>query len=661
MKSWYWAGLGLGVVAVIASCSDEPLRCGPGTAREGNECVIPRQPSAGANNSGGSGAIPNGAGKGGYDAAAGSAGDHSDVGMGGDPDPSGGAAGDSGGSGGNAGSGGLDQTGLITTALACGSRDVTGAKLITEPITQDTTWSGVIHLPKGLSVRNEPTLTITPGTKIIVGHDATVEFGWLGSHATIVANGTVEQPIMFCGETDTAGYWTGLIFRSGIKSASILRNVLIADGGSTDAGLTLEMPLLLQGVQVRHSGANGVNAVGFDRASSTLIVSGATKAAVKATAARGAEVPLGSQLTGNALDVIDVAFASFDADVTLRDLGVPYRQLADTTAGSAATTPPSVVTFEPGVVYSIAKQKRLDFGNATVHALGSAEKPIVFQGLICPQPETSCPPSAPPSTVDSGGLVLASGSDVRFEYVELLKLGSTVDAAFTMGAGTLKVAHVNIVAATGSGLVFSGSGKFSEDSHNFDVSSRLGGAVLRLGCGQVATLPADTKVGSMSSSNRVYTALDCTHVNASSTWSSFGSPYSLSGLEIVDGASLTLQPGTTLRFAPDNQLLVHEGSTLNAIGTATSIIEFVPDGSSNWGGIYADTGSTVILDYALIDRAGSGSSGSAVYAKAPLTLLHSTIINSSAWALKKLTTDPTDYLAGNSFSGNALGNISTLP
>ncbi|HKO50116.1 MAG TPA: hypothetical protein VJV79_20440, partial [Polyangiaceae bacterium] len=90
MKSRYWAGLGLGVVAAIASCSDEPLKCGPGTTREGDECVIPtdRQSTAGASNSDGKGPITNGNGD-----AAGSAGDHADTGAGGDRDWSGGAGG----------------------------------------------------------------------------------------------------------------------------------------------------------------------------------------------------------------------------------------------------------------------------------------------------------------------------------------------------------------------------------------------------------------------------------------------------------------------------------------------------------------------------------------------------------------------------------------
>jgi len=619
--------------------------------------VIPDEPSpsAGGSNSNG-GASGHSGGKGDAGDDAGTGGDHSDAGMGGEPDQSGGAAGDSSGNGGSGG-GGIDQTGLITTALDCGSRNVTGATVITEPITQDTTWSGVIHLPQGLTVRNEPTLTIAPGTKIIVGHEATIEFGWLGSHATIVANGTIDQPIKFCGETDSAGYWAGLVFRSGIKRASILRNVLIADSGSVDAGLSLEMPLLVQGVQVRHSGTNGVNAVGFDPLSSTLIVSGASKAAIKATAVGGAEVPLGSQLTGNALDLIDVAFTAFDADVTLRDLGVPYRQLADTSASSAAV-PPSV-TLEAGVVYSIAKQKRLDFGSATVHAFGTVDKPIVFQGLVCPQPDTSCPSAVPPNTVDSGGRVLASGADVRFQHVEFRKLGSSSDAALSVGSSTLQVDHVSIIAATGTGLAFSEPGQFSADSNKLSVGLAQGGAALRLGCGQVATLPADTTFSSAPSTS-VYTKLDCTRLETSSTWPSAGSPYSIASLEIAAGGSLSLSPGTTLRFAPGGQLRIDEGSTLNAIGTSSSKIQFEPEAASNWAGIYADAGSTVQLDYTGVDRAGAGTSGCAILAKAPIVLTNSKLSNSLSWGLKKSVTDTTDYLIGNTFVGNVDGDITNL-
>jgi len=340
--------------------------------------------SAGTGNSvGGSGA---------EDGQAGSAGDYSDAAggssessggsseSGGGSSESGGGAGDhGGGSAGESGAGGKagdgeGQSDLITSELGCGSHNVTGATVITDPITQDTVWSGVIHLPKGLSMRNEPTLTISPGTKIIVGYGATIEFGWPGGgHATIVAAGTVEAPILFCGETDSAGYWAGMVFRSGVKSASILKNVLIADGGGTEAALTLEMPLLVQGVQVRNSGTNGVNTVGFAPNSSTLIVSGATKTAVKATRIKGAEVPVGSQLTGNGLDLIDLAATSADASVTLRNVGIPY-SLSGLQIASGAS-----VTLQPGIALLIAQGGSLQvLPGGAFKALGTPDSKILF-------------------------------------------------------------------------------------------------------------------------------------------------------------------------------------------------------------------------------------------------------------------------------------------
>src|SRR6185369_8774629 len=417
MKRWYWAGLAAAVV-VIASCSDEPLRCGPGTARKGNECLVQGQA---AHNGGASNSTGNSAGSG---DEAGSAGDHSSSagghsgGAAPGTDSSGGAGADGEVSAGSAGEGGAGdtpaQSDLITSKLGCDSYNVMGATVITDPITQDTVWSGVIHLPKGLSMRNEPTLTITPGTRIIVGHDATVEFGWPGGgHATIVAAGTLEQPILFCGETDTAGYWAGMVFRSGVKSASVFKNVLIADAGGTDAALTLEMPLLVQGVQVRNSGTNGVNAVGFDPQSSTLIVSGATKTAVKATKAKGAEVPVGSQLTGNGLDLIDLAFTSVDVSVTLRDLAVPYSLSGLQIAGGAS------LTVQPGVTLLSASGSSIDvLTGGTLQAVGLSDSKILFGAR---------------DSSNWGGISAAMKASVQLDYavIDHAGGGGVVDSAIT--------------------------------------------------------------------------------------------------------------------------------------------------------------------------------------------------------------------------------------
>ncbi|HET7544602.1 MAG TPA: hypothetical protein VFK05_32250 [Polyangiaceae bacterium] len=634
---------------------------GNGSSGDGGNGMHPDAGSAGASDNAGMGGEPNGGDGGSAGQTGGDGG-----GSGGNTAGSGGSSGNtagSSGSGGSAagGSGGSDA--LVTAALDCGSRDVTGATVITNPITQDTTWSGVIHLPNGVSVRNEPTLTIAPGTKVIVGHNASVEFGYLGSHATIVAQGTTDKPIMFCGETDTAGYWSGLIFRSGLKTASVLRNVLIADGGASDAGLTIEMPLLVQGVQVRHSGANGVNAAGFDPASSLLNVSGSTNVALRATAPKGVEVPAGSQLTGNGTDVIDIGFATFDTDLTFRDLGVPYQQLNDLKAQTTAAAP--TVIFEPGVVYEVDRQKVLDFGISNVHALGSMAKPVVFQRLPCTPPTSLFCVDTPSPRYDIGGRITAAGLDVRFENVEVRRFGWVSDeyataqpnGALTLtGNGTLEVDHLKITGASGYGLKVSGSRAFSSNSNSLEVGVSFTYAGLWLNCPLVAGLPDNVKLSSG------FTRVECASIEtANTTWPAGASPYSVNGLSITSGASLTLPPGATLQFLQATALTIQNGGTLKAVGRPDAGIRFIKDSAANnkWAGIVADKGSTVQLDYILVREAGSN--GAAITANTPIQLSHSTIMFSGGVGVNRTATDTTDYVTGNTFTSNVGADVAVLP
>ena len=291
------------ITAAVVSCSSDGLKCGAGTREDAGECVV----ASGGSSFAGAGGAPE----------AGSA------------EPWGGApsAGASVGEAGEGGAaGGADDSTLIAEPLECGSRDITGATVVSEPITRDTTWSGVIYVPESMSVQNEPTLTILPGTKIIMGEGATIEFGPKGSHPKLSALGTAQHPIKFCGETDSAGSWGGLVFRRSAQAASVLRNVLITDGGDTEAGMVLETPIVLQGVQIRNSGKNGLNTTGFGEGSSTLVISGSGEVPLQATAVGAVDVPPQSTLTGNGVDAIDVAFTAFDVDARFRNVGIPYRR-----------------------------------------------------------------------------------------------------------------------------------------------------------------------------------------------------------------------------------------------------------------------------------------------------------------------------------------------
>jgi hypothetical protein len=588
---------------------------------------------------------------------------------GGDSGANGGAAGAMADAGG-AGSGEGDDEPLITSPLDCGSRDVTGATVLTGIISQDASWSGVIHLPSGISVHNEPTITIEPGTKIIVGSGATVEFGFQGSQATVRALGTVDKPILFCGETGTAGYYAGVVFRSGVKPESLLRNVLVADAGlASGGGLTLEMPLTVQGVQVRNSGAYGVLAAGYGPNSSTLLVSGAAKSSILATASPGLSVPPNSALTGNAVDAIDIGFRSFDGDATLSDHGVPYRALASTSGGTSQTH----VSIEQGVDIQVDAEKTLDFGTAQVRAVGTAQRPIVVHGLSCMAAPLGWGCGGQPDLFQQGGQVKIGGSSAQvLEYVQFKGLGwtgrydtppydyYTYGAVVIRDSAPLKLNHVSVTGAIGWGLDLAGPGGLSADSGGISADATQGSprpAALIVDCSHLATLPADTVVFAAG------TRVTCSQVTAPLSWPEAGSPFFASGIRVTKGGGLTFAPGSTIYFK-FSSITVDSGGSLKAVGNADAPIVFSSD-NERWGGLYFAAGSTAILDYVTVSGGGDDTYAytypSNITAVGPITLTHSTISNSYGSGLRKSASDTTDYTVTNTFKNNASADIANLP
>lgn len=674
----------LTVGSLFVACSSDSgggTRCGAGTELVGDTCELAGGATgsdAGASNSlGGTDGVP-GSGSGGAAAGtmavepgrAGEGGALPVMTDGGAPpmESEGGAGGESvpvsGGAGAGGDGGGPDGT-LVTDPLDCGGRDVTNATVVTGTITQDTTWAGVVHLPNGISVHNEPTITIEPGTKFIVGTGATVEFGFQGAHVTVKALGTAEQPIRFCGETGTPGYYTGVVLRSGVTPASILRNVLVADGGTgTGGALTLEAPVTLQGVQVRNSGAYGVLSAGFGADSSTLIVAGAAKSSVLATASPGLGVPLGSLLTGNKVDAIDVGFNVFDGDVIMHALGVPYRVLVGT---ESSASKPSV-TLEAGVEVLVQSSKVMHFGGANVSALGTAEAPILFRGLPCQSNfVTEC--AVDPNGWGPGGQVSFSGSGaIDLEHVEFRRFGFTLVYSATtkydygaldiFSSEPVRLKNVTLIRPVNWGIRLRNSVGFTADSSGIvgqgDPWTQV--PTLDVNCGGFRTLPADTVVSAGG------TRVSCAGTSEPLIWPTAGAPFKTGSFKVFSGGQLTIPAGTTILFDTAAGITVESGGSLSAVGTADSKVLL---SGSSWMGLYFDTGSNAALNYVTVTGGGHNlygyEYGANIVTRVPITLTNSVISYSLHWGLKKTAADTTDYTVGNTFSNNTDGNVTNLP
>ena len=91
------------------------------------------------------------------------------------------------------------------------------------------------------------------------------------------------------------------------------------------------------------------------------------------------------------------------------------------------------------------------------------------------------------------------------------------------------------------------------------------------------------------------------------------SPYAINGGINVDrGATLTIEPGATLKFASGTYLYIYAGAIFNAVGTAAEPIvltssKSVP-ASGDWQGVQLqNSGNSVTLKYVTVDYAGYGS------------------------------------------------------
>ncbi len=149
-----------------------------------------------------------------------------------------------------------------------------------------------------------------------------------------------------------------------------------------------------------------------------------------------------------------------------------------------------------------------------------------------------------------------------------------------------------------------------------------------------APTPADTTVGGV--------------ISTDTTWTLAGSPYIVTSNIIIQGTdgitTLTIEPGTTVRFNPYTQLNVGASSgapgALIAQGTATDPIIFTSNQTTptpgNWRGIkfYATTDiDSTVLEHCTVEYAGYGNQGQVyIHTTAP-TLNNCTFINSSNYDL----------------------------
>jgi hypothetical protein len=532
--------------------------------------------------------------------------------------------------------------------LDCKSRATTGTVANTD-ITTNETWSGTIHVTQTVLVYAGATLTIAPGTNIVIDAGRSVIIGWNGGAATVLASGTAQSPITFCGAAADPGSWEGLVLETNTTSTSVLENVLVSDGGGTNAGLTLRTNATIKNVQVRNSGTDGVWATDFHTGSTALSVDGAVGAAVVLESAGAVDhFPVGGSLTGNGADFVKVDFTYVDASTTFHYLDVPYLQMRSTWVSGS-----SIATFEAGVEYRVTAAHQFEVGynsgGSTIHVDGTAAKPVTFRG------ETAEAGNWVGLIIDS---TVTSGSYLR--YTKILHAGDTSPALDIRTAITLD----NVSLDTNATGVQISAGGLNTDSKVLNVT-RTGDVPITVATNGIPTLPKGGRLTGNTTDQILVTGTD--YYEGRGTAPNLGIPYYIDGDLLMDGgASLTIEPGVTFIMPAGAAIEVGWNSaiaTLIAKGTAQAPIVFqgLDTTAGYWDGINvrANALSGTAIDYVTIKNAGLVNSGGIVLNK-QISVTNTTVTGSAGYGIYYKSTLTGNFQTGNTLTGNAQGAVGTF-
>ncbi len=424
--------------------------------------------------------------------------------------------------------------------------DLTPTLNVSGNVTGTVEWSGVVRITDDMVLQSNAELTIAAGTRIVVGPDVYVDFGNVAGDPTVFANGTQEEPIVFCGTEHSPGFWRGLRIGGGVTTNSEFHYLKVFDAGSTTPAVDVAAAVLIDHLDVRGSSNIGVRAAAFGAGSTALSVYDSASAATLTEPAAVTHFPLGGEFVGNTENLVQLTFTRVEEPTTYQDLGIPYLQMSNTEVMAQAT-----VVFEAGVDYHFAADVDFTVGAfanvATWEVNGTEEAPVVFQG-------------ASPTPGYWGGIVVGANvtSASNIQYLDVRYGGGTDSYALDVQA-PITVTHLNLDANEGGARI--GETGLSEDSSAWTIINTEN-EPLTVHPNALTRIPSGTYIGN--DSDRIIIS---SGINSSEgTVRDHGLPYFVEAAwETRTGSDLTFEPNTEFLMGPDTRI------TFSAFGQATAV------------------------------------------------------------------------------------------
>jgi len=475
-----------------------------------------------------------------------------------------------------------DSTPGDVPAVACTT------ELETTTINENTTLNLSCYLVNSDIRVNEPAqLTILPGVtlKFAAGRQLLVREG-----ASLFAEGTAASPIVFTAQDPTPGFWDGVYYFLSNSNKNSIRHAVIEYGGSGafNANLRLlQSRVDISDTTLRHSSKYGFS---IDATSSLVVFSNVTSTSNETAGVIGsvpaAALDSSGVFTGNDNDVVEVT-GNVSEDSTWSDIGVPW--LADGVDVRAKWTLDAgvEVQFESGSEVIVREDGQLVSN-------GSAGNPV----LLTAKEKTA-------GAWNGLYFFFATGavSTLTHTTIEYGGAGPREANLSTVGGSRFSLDNVTLRNGSGSGFDI----KINAVISKFDsVSSTRNMAPGAIAANLVGKIGTDVDLTG-NTDDRLF--LSTPQIDDSQIWPFTGVPIVHDGIDTRE--ALTLSPGTTLVARADSEIIVRDGGSVRAEGTAAQNIVFTAEQpiKGYWQGIRYFFGNSVhnVLDYTVVEYGGLGA------------------------------------------------------
>ncbi len=331
---------------------------------------------------------------------------------------------------------------------------------------------------------------------------------------------------------------------------------------------------------------------------------------------------------------------TIDTDTLLTALASPHVVTADVRVESGAT-----LTIEPGAVLMFAPNSnlRIDVGVASAGALvadggepGIGDQVVFtrFQGV------GAAAPSGQYRGLRFGSNNMSATTALRNAVVEFAgrRNTATEQGAIELLSSSAPSIHDSTIRESMNYGLYAQAGAGSENVNWFDRNQLTvnGRAPISMGSDDVSTLGANLDlVGN--GQDRVYVR-GSTVRRPNSDWTNYGVPFYLSaGLVVRGGSTMSVEPGTEMRFASGRLLHVSTGGssgengTFVGSGTPQAPIRMLAD-AGPWNGIHFDDNlqaGTVLRNVRVEGFSGSVNGGLRVDPGQRVAIVESCLLQSS--------------------------------